>query len=293
MDPFTFAKHAFRSLRWKHVEKNTLALLREHFDMDVYDHGRRRRAESANPLNAHGLKCFSQSDEDGITLEILRRMDALDDGTFVEFGVGDGMENNTLILSSLGWKGVWAGGEKLAPRIDVEGAKRLAYLKSWITRGNVVDLLERGLTAIGRAAPDVISLDLDGNDLHLVDALLAAGFAPKLFIVEYNAKFPPPVRWSVSYDEHHVWKSDDYFGASLASFVEVFERFGYRLVCCNAQTGANAFFVDRRHDAAFADVPTDIRSLYQGPRYWLYRNYGHARSVKTVETVINGRPAAR
>ena len=49
----------------------------------------------ANPLTRNPYKFFSQSDEDGITLEILRRMQ-LTNGSFLEFGVGNGFENNTL-----------------------------------------------------------------------------------------------------------------------------------------------------------------------------------------------------
>ena len=67
-----------------------------------------------NPLNQYGKKCFSQTDEDGITLEILRRINCLESGIFAEFGVGNGTENNTLILKALGWKGFWVGGEDLA-----------------------------------------------------------------------------------------------------------------------------------------------------------------------------------
>ena len=66
-----------------------------------------------NPLNKFGNKCFSQTDEDGITIEILRRLNILEKGNFAEFGPGDGMENNTLILKSLGWNGFWVGGEEL------------------------------------------------------------------------------------------------------------------------------------------------------------------------------------
>src|SRR5512146_745114 len=62
-----------------------------------------------NPLSRCGMKCFSQTDEDGITLEILRRIRSLESGTFAEFGVGNGSENNTLILKALGWKGFWVG----------------------------------------------------------------------------------------------------------------------------------------------------------------------------------------
>ena len=54
-----------------------------------------------NPLTSNPYKFFSQSDEDGITLEILRRMQ-LTNGSFLEFGVGNGLENNTLVLLAHG-----------------------------------------------------------------------------------------------------------------------------------------------------------------------------------------------
>jgi hypothetical protein len=69
-----------------------------------------RKNNHPNPLNRFGAKCFSQSDEDGITLEILKRIGSIEKGAFAEFGVADGTENNTLILLSLGWRGFWVGG---------------------------------------------------------------------------------------------------------------------------------------------------------------------------------------
>ncbi len=147
---------------------------------------------------------------------------------------------------------------------------------------NILDLAAQGMEAVDSDSLDVISLDLDGNDLYFVEALLGKGYEPKLFIVEYNAKFPPPVKFSIAYDVHHEWKYDDYFGASLASFDELFKRFGYRLVCCNAHNGANAFFVQERFSEAFADVPTDINQIYVPPRYHHVHRYGHPKSIKTV-----------
>ena len=61
------------------------------------------KRDSKNPFNKYGKKIFSQTDEDGITIEIIKRMNCLNNGNFIEFGVGDGTENNTLILKSLGW----------------------------------------------------------------------------------------------------------------------------------------------------------------------------------------------
>jgi hypothetical protein len=108
---------------------------------------------------------------------------------------------------------------------------------------------------------DVISLDLDGNDIYFVENLLSNNIRPKLFIVEYNAKFPPPVEFKITYDPKHIWKGDDYFGASLSSFDKLFSAFGYRLICCNSHTGANAFFIDKIYEKYFSDVPTDINKI--------------------------------
>ena len=77
-----------------------------------------------NPLNRFGRKCFSQSNEDGITLEILRRIGRLGPGAYTEFGVGNGAENNTLILAAMGWKGFWVGNETPSASIPAVSRRR-------------------------------------------------------------------------------------------------------------------------------------------------------------------------
>ena len=248
------------------------------------------QATHPNPLNRFGKKCFSQADEDGITLEIVRRL-GIQGGTFAEFGVGDGMENNTLILAALGWRGFWVGGEELKFQYKASGAgARFHYVRKWITLENITSLVQEALMHIVASEVDVASLDLDGNDIHLVRELLRRDFRPKVFIVEYNAKFPPPVKFEIPYDEKHRWQSDDYFGASLSSFVEAFTEHGYRLVCCNSQTGANAFFVRGDLTAAFGDIPTDIERIYVGPRYFLFEKFGHKASERVIEEILNCDP---
>jgi hypothetical protein len=259
--------------------------LRDVRDLLIIQQVRESQQSHVNPLNRFGSKCFSQTDEDGITLEILRRIGKLDAGVFAEFGVGDGTENNTLLLKAMGWKGFWVGGQELAFELPQQ-SRDFSFLREWITAENIVALADQARTRIGAAAVDVISLDLDGNDIYLAERLLAGGYRPDLFIVEYNSKFPPPVKWSIDYDPNHIWQRDDYFGASLASFADLFQRHEYRLVCCNSHSGANAFFVRNIHLHAFADVPTDLRDLYVPPRYHMYRSYGHKRSARTVATLF-------
>jgi hypothetical protein len=254
--------------------------------LELFDTTKAIQRSSKNPLNQFGKKCFSQTDEDGITLEIIRRINCQENGVYVEFGVGDGTENNTLILAALGWKGVWIGNEVLAVDSKKIDTNRLAYMKSWITLENCVELIELGISQIKEPAVDVLSFDLDGNDIYFVEKILASGIKPKLFIVEYNAKFPPPVRFQIDYNPQHEWRGDDYFGASLTSFNDLFVQSGYQLVCCNAHTGSNAFFVRNDYAAHFADIPSDIGDIYIEPRYHLYSDYGHPGSVKTIERIL-------
>lgn len=236
--------------------------------------------KSKNPLNKHGKKIFSQSDEDGITIEIIKRINCLNEGIFVELGVGDGTENNTLILKALGWKGFWIGNEKL--KIDYANSKDFSYICSFVDLENVIDLLKKGSSSIGENLIDVISLDLDGNDYYFLKKIIENNFRPKLFIVEYNAKFPPPIKWKIEYEKDHKWKGDDYFGASLSTYNDFFEKNGYKLICCNAHTGANAYFIKKEFINLFQDVPDEIDDLYMKPRYLLNNYLRFPISIKTI-----------
>lgn len=244
-----------------------------------------RQKSHPNPLAGFGRKCFSQNDEDGITIEILRRMGCLDGGTFAEYGVGNGLENNTLILKALGWRGLWVGGERLAFEVP-DSCTSFVYSEAWVTRENITRLTQDAIARLGTGKPDVMSVDLDGNDYYYVSQLIEDGYRPKLFIVEYNSKIPPPVRWCMSYDARHRWLGDDYYGASLCSFVDMFARHSYRLVCCNAASGTNAFFVHEAYWSRFADVPVDVDALYVGPSYFTLTRHGPPASTRLVQSLF-------
>lgn len=54
--------------------------------------------QDARSLIPFSGKVYSQNDEDGIIAEIFRRIGVSDRRCFIELGVGDGLENNTLAL---------------------------------------------------------------------------------------------------------------------------------------------------------------------------------------------------
>jgi hypothetical protein len=146
--------------------------------------------------------------------------------------------------------------------------------------------VQQGCDNIATKELDVLSLDLDGNDYYFVQELLKIGVRPKLFILEYNAKFPPPIKWTIGYDADHVWDGTDYQGASLASFNELLSEHSYTLVCCNAATGVNAFFIKNEFISQFPEVPKNIMDIYIECRYQLYRRWGHQVSPRTVERML-------
>ena len=253
-------------------------------DVMLYD--ARRRESHKNPLNQFGNKVFSQTDEDGITLEIMRRLE-ITKGCFVEFGVGNGMENNTLVLAAMGWTGFWVDTAQPAINLQQVPNPRFAMMTRLVTLDNIIDTMQQGLTYTANATPDLISFDFEGNDYYLVEKLLENQYCPAVFIVEYNAKFIPPIDWKVDYSPDNAWQYDDYFGASLTSFAKLFKQHGYFLACCNGFTGANAYFIRNEHRDLFADVPTDIMDIWIGPSYHLPRTHGHSPSPRTVESILN------
>jgi hypothetical protein len=243
------------------------------------------QAQSRNPLNRFGNKVYSQNDEDGITFEIARRL-GLSKGNFLELGVGNGLENNTLALLAAGWRGVWMGGEDLAFQPDQgQGNRaRLRFRKGWITPDNCAAFALEELKAMEIASIELLSVDLDGNDIPITERLLDAGMRPRVLIVEYNAKFPPPIEFCVAQVDGHQWAGDDYMGASLQHVVNRLEPRGYRLVCCNL-SGCNAFLVAEADMDKFLDVPGSIYDIYQPARYHFsyLLSAGHVSSLKTIE----------
>ena len=215
-----------------------------------------------------GFKVFSQNDEDGIIREIFRRIGTTNK-YFVEIGVGNGLENNSLFLILDGWKGIWVDGDRTNCNFIKNKFNFLVDTNILTIRDNFVDdsnINEIFIESLVLKEIDLLSIDIDGNDYHIFKALNAT--SPRVVVIEYNAKFPPPILWVMKYNPKHVWNGTDYCGASLKSYERLFANRGYSLVGCNI-TGGNAFFV--RNDLIDDNFcqPFTAENHYEPPRYWL------------------------
>lgn len=228
-------------------------------------------------LEKFGFKVYSQNDEDGIINEIFNRIGTTNK-FFVEFGVQNGLESNCHYLLFQGWEGVWIEGDKNYFdmiqnnfKIPIENDK-LTVLNKFIDIDNINDIL-CSTKANKIKDIDLLSIDIDGNDYHVFKAINVIN--PRVVVIEYNAKFPPPVKWIMPYNPTHVWDFSDNQGSSLESLTYLANEKGYQLVGTNA-TGLNAFFV--RNDLCFDKFPKDASAsnLYNNKKNSiLYQRSGH------------------
>jgi hypothetical protein len=230
------------------------------------------------------FRVFSQFGEDGILQHLIRNIGPHPD-SFVEIGTGDYRESNTrFLVQNNNWRGlVIDGGEShlkfvlgtgMAWRHDVEP------VSAFVTRENVNALIkDNGYEGdIG-----VLSIDVDGNDYHLWEAVDVVN--PAIVVIEYNALFGATATISVPYDPAFVNSeahySQLYFGASLGAFVHLAHQRGYRFIGCSSN-GANSFFV--RDDIAGSLPSLTSAEGYRASRFLTSRNPdGTMSRMRSVE----------
>ena len=193
-------------------------------------------------LVPYGFKVFSQLDEDGILNEIFKRIETTNK-KFLEFGVNRSNNNTTFLLLN-GWTGGWLEASnsqviRIKKKYEVLLKKnKLRIYKKKITAENINKIIK---SINFKGVIDLLSIDIDGNEVYLLNKL--SQIKPRVIIVEYNAKFPPPIRKCIKYDPKFIWKYDDYINASLQLLVDNLKK-EYALVGCNI-SGINAFFIKK------------------------------------------------
>jgi len=146
-------------------------------------------------ITQYGKSVFSQNGEDGIIKEIFNRIGTTNN-YFVEFGVGDGLENNTAFLLLNNWKGLWIEGSKnffskIKKNLREPILKEQLKVKnSFITPENIETIFEEFDVP---KSPDLMSIDIDSTDYWVWKAI--KNYTPRVVVVEYNETYFPPTVW--------------------------------------------------------------------------------------------------
>lgn len=149
----------------------------------------------------------------------------------VDFGASSlnaGLSNSKYLLDK-GWKGLLMDGKSDGnPLIKEE----------FITAENICQLFEKYETP---KEFDLLSIDIDGNDVWVLESILKGGYKPRVIINEFNGCIPVGVNKTIKYNPSHAWGENDYYGGSFEAFKILLNKFDYTLVHQVATT--NMIFV--------------------------------------------------
>jgi hypothetical protein len=145
----------------------------------------------------------------------------------VDIAASDGITmSNTYALFKSGWKGI-------AAELDPQRFALLAnyykdfsdvqLVKSKVIPQNVVSLLKACFCPRDFA---FLSFDIDSYDYFVLEQILTE-FRPSLICTEINENVPPPISFTVVYDELHYWHQDHFYGQSISQCYELCKKFNY------------------------------------------------------------------
>jgi hypothetical protein len=217
------------------------------------------------------MKMPSEFGQDGILLYIFSLIGTTNRKA-LEICAGDGIECNAanLILNH-GFHGLlFDGNAELIERgrafYAAHPNTRLSppqLTAAWITAETINDQV----AAHGFAGDiDLLSLDLDGNDYWIWQALTMV--RPRIMVLEFNANCGPEVAATMSYNPDYridPTVTPPHCGASLSAFVKVGRAKGYRLIGMQ-RLGFNAFFA--REDIGTHLLPEVTAPQLFGPTDW-------------------------
>jgi hypothetical protein len=229
-----------------------------------------RIIDPANPAS-WGFSGFSCSNEDGI-IDYLTRRIINPNHYFIEIGAGNGIDNNTAWLAMVRkYSGIMIDGDDAilnGKKINSYFIRNVEFVRCFLNTDNVKKIKEMSMFN----NPDIVSLDIDGNDFYIAKEIFELGMRPKIFVVEYNSVFGPDKKITIEYDPqfrldpNHLDPVHFYHGVSISAWKAFFNKYGYQFITVE-QTGVNAFFVNpSEFDKAFLDVviPLDFRdNFYQ------------------------------
>ena len=201
-------------------------------------------------LSESGFRCFSQFEEDGIILFILSSI-GFKTRKVVEMCIGNGEECMAAnLVINHGFQGFLFDGDadniihaKKFFNSKKDCILNFPYIKnSWITKENVNSLLRN---SCGEVEVDLLSLDVDGNDYYIWEAISVIN--PRLCVFETHNVIPSDLSLTIPYKHDFNYEDgssdeSDFRGVSLLAMKKLSALKGYRLIGSH-QNGFNVFFL--------------------------------------------------
>ena len=233
-------------------------------------------------LSKQKKRVYSQFNQDGV-LECIFDKIGTTNKYFVEFGsegTDAGGGNTPFLRHKFGFDGLLMDGtlhkEKRKYKLHTE----------FITAENINEVLSKHSVP---AEFDFLSIDVDGEDYYIMEALDLNNFSPRVVCIETNPIIQPPYTLVQPHNPDNVWNGGHRYGCGIKLITDLMNLKNYSLV---AYCGVDAIFV--RNDCQpqnHFEYVNDVKYLYdtgvlkigflmntnenpkpKKPRTWLWKN---------------------
>lgn len=163
---------------------------------------------------------YSQYGEDGALSLIFSELGIGTTNKFlVDFGAGDGkwLSNSRLLLENE-WSGLLMDGDNRGNPI---------VKKEFITAENICQLFSKYKVP---KKFDLLSIDIDGNDLWVLKKILDGRYSPRVIIAEFNGTIGKWINKTIKYNPDHRWNNNDYYGVSFEALRIFGIEYSYTLI---------------------------------------------------------------
>jgi hypothetical protein len=181
-----------------------------------------------------------------VTIENIVTKVGLEEKSYIDIGAGNGFSSSATyaFAKNSQWTGLSIEASELS-------FKKMAYIyknfknaivnKEKVTPNNIIQILDNYEVPKDFG---ILNIDIDSYDLDVLKAMIDNKYKPSIISAEINEKIPPPVEFSVSYDEKHFYNNDDFYGCSISALYNYLSKKDYILVDL---LYINAIFVERKY----------------------------------------------
>lgn len=234
-----FIKNYIKKYLWRFV-----------FRKQIFTTGKTSNQVAVQQLQLHPelippLNVFTTHNEDGI-LQYIFSKTGTSSNFFIDIGSNDCINSNCANLAfHYNWNGIFIDGNaQLLQRgkyiyqsFFKSAAGRFQFIDAIVGPGNINQLLQG---AIPPATIDLLSVDLDGNDYHIWQALKI--IQPRVVVIEVQIEKGMTEFIPVYNEVFELYEKEIPKGASPLSMMHLAKSKGYELVAANRE-GFNLFFV--------------------------------------------------
>jgi hypothetical protein len=227
--------------------------------------------KSNNWLNGYAKTVTSQHGEDGIIEKILEIISD-NDKWCVEFGSWDGkkLSNTYNLITNKEYSGILIEGDKKRFKDLLKtfhNNPKVVPVNTFVgfnENDNLDTILKNTEIPINF---DLLSIDVDGNDYHLWDAVRK--YRPKIVVIEFNPTIPPHIEFVQQRD----MKINQ--GSSILSITKLAKSKGYELIASTS----NAIYVDAQYFNLFGIKDNSVEEIWTDRSSLSYLFFGYDGTV--------------